>query len=468
MKSEFSDSLGGSSAQAVYTDEETAGDLLNMISLCYVRQGNFERAAEYAKRCNDLDLKSGDPDLISSSYNTLAGIYMSARQPREAEKYILKALDYASRADNPTRLAVLNGMASEVYQHLRQYEQALSYATKACDIERQLGRLDKIAIRRAMQAAALIGLERYPEAREALADAIPGLRKSDNRHSLAIACNQMGDLLRQEGSDTAAVRYYDEALQIFLAQHDLYNESKSRLGLYEALRHSDPTQAMQHNDRYLELRDSLYDSKTGDLLSKYAAAYDNDVLRQENAEMQQAHRLYIIFGVALLVLIAIGAFLYARHMHRRQREQQRENACLQRLLDSMMEQNEARAKAETPDEEVRQPQSEDMHQFQLRIINIVNEQMARGNISVDALASELCLSPAQLRSRIGELSGETPKNFILGIRMQKARHLLTSQPSMPIGTVALRCGYEEKASFSRAFKRYFGCPPSKFMVKKVE
>jgi len=437
------------------TDDEIRGDLLNLLSMIHVRQGQFEQAATYARQCNVLDLKGGDPDMISSSYNTLAGIYMSMRQLHEAEKYILKALSYAQKADNPQRLAVLNGMASEVYHHLGQEEKSLDYATTAYQMEQQLGRHDKMAIRQAQRAASLISLKRKTEAQEALDEAIPELRESGNRHSLGIACNQMGLLLHQHGDDSAAVGYFNEALAIFLDQKDLYNESFSRKGLYDALRTSDPAQAMLHNDRYLELRDSLYDAETGMLLSKYAAEYDNYELLTENEEMQRTRRLYLITGIVVVVLLLVGWLLHYLWMRRRQRHQQQVNAQLQESLDKLTAEKNSQA-----DETV---MSDESREFQLRMIDIVNQQMEKMSVSVDALASALCMSTTQLRSRINELTGETPQNYILGIRMQKARHLMAAHPSLAIGDIAIRCGYEEKASFSRAFKRYFGVSPTEFL-----
>jgi AraC-like DNA-binding protein len=461
------------SGNTLTTDDETRGDLLNLLSMINVRQGQFEQAAAYARQCNELDLKVGDPDMISSSYNTLTGIYLSMRQPKEAEKHILKALSYAKQADNPQRLAVLNGMASEVYHHLGQQEKSLEYATLAYEMEQHLGRKDKMAIRQAQRAASLISLKRYVEAQKALDDAIPGLRESGNRHSLGIACNQMGSLMHQQGNDSAAVRFYDEALGIFLEQEDLYNESYSRKGLYDVLRTTDPALAMQHNDRYLELRDSLYDSETGVLLSKYAAEYGNYELQTENEEIQRTSRQNIIVGVVILVVLLLGWLIHYLWMRRRQRHQQQVNAQLQESLDQLMAERESQEQLrESVQDEangpVESPMDEESRAFQLRIIGIVNQQMENMNVSVDALASELCLSTTQLRSRISELTGETPQNYILGIRMQKARHLIAAHPSLAMGDIALRCGYEEKASFSRAFKRYFGVSPTDFLKSDTQ
>ena len=450
------------SGRVTKTDSVALGDLLNLLSIIGIRQGHFDEAAEYAKQCNELDLSSGDPDMISSSYNTLAAIYMSMRQPKEAEKYILKALSYAEDANNPERKAVLNGIASEVYHHMGQEEQSLDYATRAYEMEQQLGRKDKMAVRQAQRAASLIAMKRNAEAEKALNEAIPGLRESGNRHSFGIACNQMGLLMHQLDNDSAAVRYFSEALEIFLDQKDLYNESFSRKGLYDALRATDPSLAMLHNDRYLALRDSIYDSKTGELLSKYAAEYDNYKLLTENLEMHQTYDLFLIIGAVVVLLLLLGWLAHYLFMRRRHRREQQMNARLQQLLDKLMTENK-RLSLQNKD-----VLGDESQEFLLHIVSIVNQQMAGGNISVDALASELCMSTTQLRRRINDLTGNTPQNYILGIRMKKARQLMADYPVLSIGEIAFRCGYEEKASFSRAFKRYFGMSPKEFLKSDTQ
>lgn len=442
-------------------------DCLNLLAIIHIRQGQFSEAVKYAKQCYALDEKSGDPDAMSSSLNTLAGIYMSMRQPQEAEKYVLKGIQYASKVDNPQRLAVLHGMASEVYHILKQDERSLDYATKAYEMERRLGRKDKMAIRQAMRANALIALQRDAEARQALDEAIPGLRISGNTHSLGIACNQMGLLMHQVQNDSAAVRYYNEALKIFLSQHDLFNESKSRHGLYEALRHSNPDLAMEHNDRYNELRDSLYDEKTGQLLSKYAVEYGYDELQAETTEMQRSYRLYIIIGVILLLAVLSYGLWRVRHDRRRMQELIRQVeamriAALAEPTTVVDESAETETIAESASESTQDEIATEDRLFIMRLVQVVNDNLSSGQYGVETIASEMNMSVQTFRRRLMSVTGESPKAFISAIQMERAAKLLTDNPDMPISRVANLCGYDETNSFGRVFKRAYGVTPSQY------
>lgn len=442
------------------------GDCLNLLSLIFIRQGNFNEAVRYAKLCNELDMKTGHKDNIASSLNTLAGIYMSMRQPKEAEKYVLKGLQYAQEAGNPQRQAVLLGMASEVYHHLEEEDKALDYATQAWQLEKQLGRQDKIAVRQAQRAAALIALKRFDDAKQALQEAIPGLRQSGNRHSLGIACNQMGQLLHNEDNDSAAVRYFNEALAIFTDQHDIFNESYSRKGLYMALRATDPALAMEHNDRYNELRDSLYDEKTGELLSKYAAEYGYGELQAENAAMQHTQQIYYIIGVVgVLLLLALLTFGVWRSRRDRQRIQEliRDISELQKHPADAVDSKEETASDET--QETTETNEAD-RQFLFRLIEVVNAGLPTGHYGVEDVASEMNMSVQTFRRRLMTVTGESPKAFISAIQMELAAKLLTNSPDMPISQVANRCGYDEATSFNRIFRKAYGMTPTQYREKQ--
>lgn len=140
------------------SDKDFEADVLSLLAISTMRQGNYERAAFYAEQCYDLDRKSKDPDRISSSLNTLAGIYLTSKRYPEAEKYVLKGIEECSKTTNKPRMAILMGMASEVYQSIGKSDIALDYAQKAYDLEKELGREPQAMVRLSQRAAALLGL----------------------------------------------------------------------------------------------------------------------------------------------------------------------------------------------------------------------------------------------------------------------------------------------------------------------
>ena len=56
-------------------------------------------------------------------------------------------------------------------------------------------------------------------------------------------------------------------------------------------------------------------------------------------------------------------------------------------------------------------------------------------------------------------TGDTPINYLISLRMQKARELLDKNPEQSIQTVAMAVGYEDAYHFSKLFKKYFGLSP---------
>ena len=92
-----------SEALPLVKDTESEADCLNLLAIINIRLSDYEEAARYAKQCYAIDERSGDPDVMSSSLNTLAAIYMGANQLKEAEQYVLKGIEMARKADNPAR-----------------------------------------------------------------------------------------------------------------------------------------------------------------------------------------------------------------------------------------------------------------------------------------------------------------------------------------------------------------------------
>ena len=440
-----------------YENDDRAG-CLNILGCIFVRMGDVKQAADYAKKCLAIDMKSGDHDRISSSMNTVAGIYMAGYQAKEAEQYILQALEHAEKAGNPARKAVILGMASEIYHTLGDDQKALPYAEQAYRIDSTLNRQPQAVIRQSQCASALLGLHRYQEAEGILRKVVPALRQVGDAHSYAIALNRLGMSLLCQKREREAIPYYQEAAALFSKMGDLYNEIHSHRGLYESYWTINPDSAKKELDYFDLLKDSLYTHATADALSRYNAEFGNDQLQQENEEARQQHRYLIGAIIVILLLCAIAAWYMVRQMRIRQQQTQELIKEIERLKEEMSEKptetgTEDVSASDVPDED---------RQFLMRVIVVVNEGMATGQIGVEQIASALNMSVQTFRRRLQSAAGETPKAFVSAIQMEKAGKLLKDNPALPVLQVASLCGFEEASSFTHTFKRVYGMSPKQY------
>ena len=82
-------------------------------------------------------------------------------------------------------------------------------------------------------------------------------------------------------------------------------------------------------------------------------------------------------------------------------------------------------------------------------------------LSVRQIADHVFVSPTYLCFLYKKQTGKTLKQFILDIRMQKAKAMLLDT-NMKIGDIAASLGYMNQNYFTRIFTSYYGCTPSVF------
>lgn len=93
-------------------------------------------------------------------------------------------------------------------------------------------------------------------------------------------------------------------------------------------------------------------------------------------------------------------------------------------------------------------------------INILETNDHR-RVGVSELAREIGLDRSYFGAIFREITGKSPQQFSLQLRMEKARRLLARQ-DLTIAAVARSVGYEDPLLFSRMFRRSTGLSPSRF------
>ena len=301
-------------------DKVLEGECQSMLSVAYFRLADYPKAIKHAHRDLVLQRELGEKSNMSSALNTLAGIYLATKQHDEAYKYIMKAIPLSTQAGDSARMAIQMGMATEILQAMHRSEEALTYAHRAYAIDSMRGNAPKAAIRLSQMASALMDLNRDDEAEMAVSLALPVLEKAGIWQSLSICHNQLGELLNRRGAKELALAHFEKSLPFFVKVGDKYNEAKARQGAYEALRDTDPAQAMKHLERLSLLKDTLYKQETKRHLGLAHAKYHNEELQMQNAHEHKVRNLMLVLSLAVVaVLLAVLVIVVLALRNRRRR-----------------------------------------------------------------------------------------------------------------------------------------------------
>lgn len=96
------------------------------------------------------------------------------------------------------------------------------------------------------------------------------------------------------------------------------------------------------------------------------------------------------------------------------------------------------------------------------IQSYINEHYTDPNLSVDMLADAFSITAQHLSKSFKEIHGGGIQRYIVGVRIDNGKRLLTANESLSIEQVADETGFTSSQSFIRAFKRMEGVTPGQF------
>lgn len=80
-------------------------------------------------------------------------------------------------------------------------------------------------------------------------------------------------------------------------------------------------------------------------------------------------------------------------------------------------------------------------------------------VSLKSLADVAHYSPFYFQKLFKQLTGESPKQYIIKVRLETTLLLLIIHPYKSLKEIAISCGFSSPAVFSRSVKNYFGISP---------
>jgi signal transduction histidine kinase/ligand-binding sensor domain-containing protein/DNA-binding response OmpR family regulator len=98
------------------------------------------------------------------------------------------------------------------------------------------------------------------------------------------------------------------------------------------------------------------------------------------------------------------------------------------------------------------------------IVQFLEQNITNPQLSVEGLSKQLGMSRSTLYSKLLQISGQTPIEYIRSFKLNKAAILL-EKSNMTIAEIAYQVGFTTPNYFARSFKQKFGMQPSEYIEK---
>uniref|UniRef100_S0DGC1 Putative sensor histidine-kinase response regulator n=2 Tax=termite gut metagenome TaxID=433724 RepID=S0DGC1_9ZZZZ len=103
--------------------------------------------------------------------------------------------------------------------------------------------------------------------------------------------------------------------------------------------------------------------------------------------------------------------------------------------------------------------------FMQRVMRFINENLSNTDLSVEMLAAGVGMSRVHLHRKLKELTNQSARDFIRGIRLKQAGTLLADK-KFTISEVAYATGFSNLSHFSNSFKEFYGVSPTAFVSRE--
>ena len=94
--------------------------------------------------------------------------------------------------------------------------------------------------------------------------------------------------------------------------------------------------------------------------------------------------------------------------------------------------------------------------FMDKVTEIIENEIDNVNFSVDQLVAQMGIARTKLFTKLKAITGQTPSDLIMTIRLKRAAYLLKNNPELNISEISDRTGFSFPKYFSKCFKKKNG------------
>jgi signal transduction histidine kinase/ligand-binding sensor domain-containing protein/DNA-binding response OmpR family regulator len=106
--------------------------------------------------------------------------------------------------------------------------------------------------------------------------------------------------------------------------------------------------------------------------------------------------------------------------------------------------------------------------FMDKVTEIIENEIDNVNFSVDQLVAQMGIARTKLFTKLKAITGQTPSDLIMTIRLKRAAYLLKNNPELNISEISDRTGFSFPKYFSKCFKKKYHVTPQAYRKEEIQ
>ena len=103
-----------------------------------------------------------------------------------------------------------------------------------------------------------------------------------------------------------------------------------------------------------------------------------------------------------------------------------------------------------------------------KFTEIIENEIDNVNFSVDQLVAQMGIARTKLFTKLKAITGQTPSDLIMTIRLKRAAYLLKNNPELNISEISDRTGFSFPKYFSKCFKKKYHVTPQAYRKEEIQ
>lgn len=462
----------------------------NNIALIYKTKGNYVKSINNFQKSLKINEKLKNKESVAKTYQNIGVLYWEQKNNKQAIECYNKAVKIYNDLNDKVSIGDIYTNLGIVYKAQNKNKIALKYYENAVLIYKQTENKQGLATAISNKAILYDKSKNYKQAEKDYKQSLKIFKEISYKRGIQINLLNLSMLYSTQNKHNKAIEFAKKALKISTEtknKKDIYEAYKTLANNYANSKQYDL--AYKNILKYISIKDTLFNLEKNKQINEIQTKYETEkketkiLLLEKKDKIQKLKieksnqtikAISIITSLAVIfVIILLVLFVQKRKSYIALVEHNVELAKLDIKKEKYIQQKNLKKAEITPKKEITKTKysksflSEEQKKELLQNITSLMEiekYFLNAHFTVDEFAKKLKTNRGYISQIINENFNTNFNNFVNEYRVKQARKFLISSEydNYSLEGIASLVGFNTRATFNSAFKKFTGVTPSFF------